>query len=54
MHHGLSDLHCKNKSFLLYDKMSKILQIKDLVDNYLVSEIVLQVASVQFFEWMIA
>ena len=34
--------------------MSKILQIKDLVDNYLVSEIVLQVASVQFFEWMIA
>ena len=54
MHHGLSDLHCKNKSFLLYDKMPKMLQIKDLVDSYLVSEIVLQVASVQFYGWMIS
>ena len=54
MHHGLSDLHCKNKSFLLYDKMPKILQIKDLSDSYLVSKIVVQVASVQFYEWMIS
>ena len=54
MHYGLSDLRCKNRLFLLYDKMPKMLQIKDLVDSYLVSEIVLQVASVQFFEWMIA
>ena len=34
--------------------MPKILQIKDLVDSYLVSDIVVQVASVQFYEWMIA
>ena len=54
MHHGLSDLRCKDKSFLLYDKMPKILQIKDLVDSYLVSDIVVQVASVKFYEWMIA
>jgi hypothetical protein len=54
MHHGLSDLRCKNKPFLLYDKMLKILQIKGLVDSYLVSEIVVQVASVQFYEWMIS